>query len=441
MLNRGPINIPYRNFIILSLIIFFLFSCSDDENQFTIGQEFIDSKTTITMIDTFSVDLSTVVLDSVSTSDNNILFIGKYSDTLTGVISSSSFFQVGLPGTVNMLENDVYDSISLVIIYNGYSYGDTSVNFGLNIYELSESIILNDDGYLYNTSHFGYYESLLGSMEFYPRPNDVDTIVEIPLKDELGTDFFNKLMDDSEIFSTQDIFTDYFKGIHIKPHMNNESILGFKAEDGDIYIRLYSHRIGETLTDIVHDFPVYETEKQFNQVTANYTNTSLYDIENQKESVPSYKTNYLSYLQGGIGILTKVNFPSLAEVLLFDRGILTNAELVLYPEKTHYTPGSLSENLYMYSTDNINRFGDLLYDESGYTISSVLTLDELYREDTYYTFDLTNYIKDELSDSYVDSDMGILISFSPDEMYSSFEKILFTSNNPEAKLILYYLTY
>ena len=111
---------------LFTVCIGFLFSSCDNENSFIIGEGFIKSPARMAIVDTCTVEMSTVVQDSVPTSGTGAMLIGNYEDTLYGDAGCSSLFQLGLPYYVNLYDDDYYDSISLIIHYSGYSYGDTN---------------------------------------------------------------------------------------------------------------------------------------------------------------------------------------------------------------------------------------------------------------------------------------------------------------------------
>ncbi len=71
----------------------------------------------------------------------------------------------------------------------------------------------------------------------------------------------------------------------------------------------------------------------------------------------------------------------------------------------------------------------------------ILVFDELYDETTSYTFDITNFINDELADARFDYEHGLLIALSQDELRSSLDRLVIEGKNPPVKLRIYYLTY
>jgi hypothetical protein len=82
-----------------------------------------------------------------------------------------------------------------------------------------------------------------------------------------------------------------------------------------------------------------------------------------------------------------------------------------------------------------------LVDSRSEAIVSTLYIDDLYNEDTRYTFDITSYINKEASDLFYNSDNGLLVSLNTTDLISTFTRMAIEDKNPVVKLRLYYLTY
>ena len=422
----------------ISIIIFFC-ACSEKIDEFTIGNDFIVSQTHVLVVDTFSVELSTVIIDSLPTSGTGVLITGNYQDSIFGKVTCNGYFQVGLPYNRPKENTDFYDSLALMLVHSNYSYGDTNQNQVLRIHRLKELIKTEGSEYLYSSSLFDYDLNPIGSKSFIPRYGSIDSL-GIRLSDTLGEELFHILLENSEITSSQENFLNYFKGIAIIADENQQgSIIAFKANEGDIKLRLYTHRIGENLTKINYDFTLFDASKQFNQVHYEFENTAINALEKQSESLPSAKTYNKAYIQGGTGLMTKIQFPSLNDILMFEQGIIIEAQLILKPEKGSYNVFSLPRELYLFETNKINRFGNVLYDAYGNAIVPQFTLDKLYNDNTTYTFDVTSFLTNELSDNYFDIEHGLLLSLTSEDLISSFERIILDARNP--KLKIYYLTF
>ena len=121
----GNINNKLYALIILLTGIFFN-ACQNNPEKFTLGEEYVESQTNISLVDTFSVSLSTVILDDMPTSATETILVGHYRDDTFGEINSHSYMQFDIPVSVNLQTDENYDSLNLVLKYNTYSFGDTT---------------------------------------------------------------------------------------------------------------------------------------------------------------------------------------------------------------------------------------------------------------------------------------------------------------------------
>ncbi|MBN2519100.1 MAG: DUF4270 family protein [Bacteroidales bacterium] len=418
----------------------FIVSCKKTDNVFTLGNELIESESNIKVIDTFNVQLSTVLLDSIPTSGTGIALCGNYSDEEFGTITCKSFFQIGLPDDYDIYEGDIYDAAALILYYNGYSYGDTSISQTIYIHRIIGGMETNN-GYLYNKSNVFYNPQSIGMLQLKPRPSSDDSLV-LPINENIGMGLFNMLAEGSDIISNEEDFIDYFKGFAMVPDNDtNGAIIGFIANSDSLKLRLYSHRIGESIEEIYNDFPLTNPDIQFNQVISDLSNTPLKILINQKTAVLSKETEGKSYMQSCTGLMAKINFPSLSELSLIENGIILKAELILKPQESSYNTFSLPENLILYETDTLNRVGDLLYDSEGNINYAIFVFDELYHEETSYTFNITEFLENEFSDHYFDVGHGLLVSLNYTQYSTTLERVIFEANKLTPALKIYYMYY
>jgi hypothetical protein len=428
-----------NSIITVSLLIT---SCSGDKNEFTIGEEFIESETSIQLVDTFSVRLSTVLSDSLPTSVIDTILVGNYRDNLFGRVTCNSYFEIGLPENDDILPDDYYDSMTITLPYTGYVYGDTLNPLCLHVYRLTEEILADaQTGYLFNTSSFEHEAEPLATLIVEPMPKTDDSL-EFRISDAFGEMIFDMLrLNDSDIGS-ESAFLQFFKGLVIKADTNyNSSIVGFDASSGDVKLTLYTHRIGEFEETIEYEFPLINVEKQFNEIKYNFNNSILSAYDFSGNAIPSDEMDNKSFTQGGVGLMTKIEFPWLNEFLLFENSAILKVELIIKPARLSYNTFSLPENIYLYNTDRHNQLGDILYDSDGNVLTPDFENDELFYEGTSYTYNITDFIKDEMSDSYFDTEHGLIMTFSYEEYLCSLNRVVFEALDDAAMLKIYYVKY
>jgi hypothetical protein len=428
-------------YIFLALIFFSVCACTQTD-EFKLGMDFIESQTNVQVLDTFKVDISTILLDSLPTSGTGVVFVGSYKDNEIGSINVSSYFEPGFPDDNQLEDVAIYDSASFILTYSGYSFGDTTAQMSLSIYQLSNQIALNESGYLYNNSSVSYSPSVLGTKIFYPQPKSADTIVTVPVY-EFGRKLFVLFNRNDENISTAESFLNYLKGFVITSTTSaNAAIIGFIADENHLLLRIYYHYAteAETTESNILTIPFGNTDVQFNQIQNDFSGTKLSNIRRTNNVVPSSEIGDKAYMMGLIGLLPKVQFPTLQDIMLANRWKILKAELIFAPVKTSYDIIELPKELYLYDTDKHNLLNSQLFQGSSYVVSS-LNFDELYKEDTRYTFDITSFINSELSDSYFDYEHGILVGLNYSDIQTTFGRLLLESKNPAVKLRLYYLTY
>jgi hypothetical protein len=303
---------------------------------------------------------------------------------------------------------------------------------------------LDDYNLLYNTSTFRCEESPIGKLQFFPKPNS-ENVLTVRLNDDLGISFMNLMKEKSSKITTSEEFVEFFKGIALKPGSNNSCILSFQGVDSLVSMVLYTHYIAETRIEQRYDFQMYSTTTSFNHIEANRTGTALENIKTQREELSSTITGNMTFMQAGTGLVTRLDFPGIDRMLEMGfRNILYKAELVLKPVSGLYKPVELPSELMLYYTDKYNQFGVTVVDASSADIYANFTLDEVYGENTFYQFDLTNYFVNELADGYVNPEDGILVSFTDTKAKSTLERVAFDARNGmsfKPTLKLYYIFY
>jgi len=371
--------------VILSSIIT-LTSCTT-KSDFSIGNGFIESDASMILTDTFSVKLSTLILDSIQTSGKSIALVGKYSDNNIGVLNSKSYVVIS-PSIYTLDEETVYDSLVLILEPSGYYYGDTLENYSIKIHRVTETIEKEKyDGLLSNNSHFEYDTNPIGEKTFKPRPKSGNEI-RIPMNDDLGLELTNKFKSSSNPFS-EESFTYYFKGIQLETSETTNCILGYTVNDTSLYFRLYCHLEGYDETKYL-DMKASSTNLQFNQITADSTNSVISKLS--QETTDSEILNNNAYVQGGTGIVTRIDFPTLKTLLLQNRKFeVIKAELSIQPS-AEMDFSYLPSNLYLYLSNKHNDFITQLTDNDGNAVNGSLNKDYIYRENTTYSWDITSYI-------------------------------------------------
>lgn len=401
------------------------------------------------MVDSFSVRMSTVKLDSIPTSATTVGLIGFFENSATGSVQANTYANFDLTSTISGIsDEEVFDSITIQLFYSGYQVGDTTQLQKLQVYRLTNQLALReaDDSktYLYNTSSFPHENTSCGKLDYYP--NDADGSIEIRLDDAIGQDIIQKVMDDADEVANNTNFNEYLKGFVIMPtYDSGRGIIGFSADSTQLTI--YAHHMDFEKVEDTFAFTVSSDNTYYNQIITDRSGTPFESLSGQREELLSTSSGNLAYIEGSAGVVARIDFPSLNDIFKLENKILLKAELELRPADETYET-ELPTKLDFYKTDKVNRIGDQLTytNSSGSSVSleASLSLDELYHDNSSYTIDLTTFLSDELSGNYYDTNDGLIITVPLSDLLSTADLLILNgeknkSNKP--KLKLYFLTY
>jgi hypothetical protein len=420
----------------LVILLFLLNACkSKDDDLFLIGNDLVSKNSLLVEIDTFTVNLSTIRQDSLPTSGNGVLLAGNYDDGHFGKITCNSVFSVGIPTVTEIINTDIYDSISLTFKYSGYYYGDTTIVQSISVHKLKENIKFSDGYYLYNSSKSNFDPSSLGIITKVPTPHNKNSI-SIKLNNSLGIDIFNKLKNNSDIFLSDEAFLTYLPGlILLADKSKSSSVIGYGANDSTM-IRLYFHELGASITLKEYDFPLINPSYQYNQIYSDHSGLPISSLTDQRKRIASSANNNESLMQAGSGLMTRVDFPYLGKLLEFERkGKILSAELIFKPVKNSYNNYvSLPDSLVLFTTDKLNKVNGYITNNSSTYEYAYLYIDDLYNANTQYSVDITTYLFAEFSGNYYNVDHGLLVGLRPSLFETTLDRLILSGpDNPDSK--------
>lgn len=207
------------------------------------------------------------------------------------------------------------------------------------------------------------------------------------------------LQENSDNMSSQEKFRLYFKGLAFVPDAGGTCVNGFQVNDSSLCIRLHYHIITETASEQTLTFTPSNTLK-FTQIKHDRNSTVLSLLQSGTDNaLSSEKTDNQSYLQGMTGLYIKIEFPHLNN-LLWEGDLVTieSATLQLYPVKgTHGDQYPLPETLILYTANENDVTEDVITDLLGTSVQNgSLVTDEMAPENTYYSFDITSFLQNNL---------------------------------------------
>ncbi len=295
-----------------------IFSC---ENPGDIGFD-LDGNLNGTSVytDTLSLDVSTVLADSTVNGKSNYLLFGNVEDPVFGSIKATAFFQPTLPASTNMTgvvyydtlkvkPNPIADSLRLRLINFGLIYGDTiSKNF-FSIHRLKSSMDFNKR---YNAEDKIEYEpNSLATFGVTVRSFKNDSVplpVYVNLPKEITQEILNAANgingDNNKLVTT-------IRGFAIVPQSSNKSvytILTGPLNKNTCTLVADWHYEGDT-TKYFYNFDL--NGPRHSSFEFDRKGTSLATLSKNNNEIGANTTNNFSYIQGGSGISTKINFKNI----------------------------------------------------------------------------------------------------------------------------------
>ena len=391
-----------RNLTDLLLFTFLAIYLAACQQSTIIGEDLIDEDNTqVQEIDSLKVESSSLLLDSIYTTDGTRLLAGAYHDPYLGDIQAQSFFNAD---TVDLfsIDNDNnlrFDSLRLSLRHD-YEYPARDHIQRLAVYTLEAA--LDDETFYFNDSPApGTFEKI-GSASFNTRTTRSKRF-NIPLPEALGQLLFKVAKGQDDL-----LLENVLKGLALMQEGTPEgqSIMGFPSDS--VQIRLYYHN---QKTDEAGTVKLsLKPGRRFNRMTSDRSNTAISELTQQGIPLPSAQSNHETYIQAGVGICTKLDFPTLRSIRQ-NRNISVNlAYLDIQPLKTSYQGSDLSplENIYVYSPTHKNTLAAPYWSLSDINPVSVRrTVDPLTGNSNFRIY-LTDYIHDILHQDGDDYD-GIML--------------------------------
>ena len=438
-----------RYFKVLCLglpFLFVLFAITSCEKQYiNFGSGFIDNSiTNLILVDTSTVEISTIYVDSFVTANTNTILAGKFKDENFGTVNAQSFLQVGLPLSTNydVPNGSVFDSLEVILKLNKSYYGDTTSPYTIAVHQLLEPITFaSQQQYtFFNNQTRAYSAAPLGSNQVMVKPFTRDTIA-VTLPSSLGKDLFNKMQTKDAALQTLPEFLAYFKGLAITGVSGNNLIVGFSDS---IKMRLHYHKPDVIVTKTYIDFGINQVNYQFNNISVNRSGTPIASLSSTNRQIPSTATQNAGFSQYITGAVTKIRFPYISNLFELPNFIkIIKAQLIIKP-----LPGSfaglysLPKYLRLSTTDQTNLLGGDLSAPGNTGQSAVqygnLFIDNLYGTQTAYTYDVTNYLQAQLATTTTNKN-GLLVL--PPNQSVNFNRILIANGlntNFKTQVKIYY---
>ncbi|WP_109438090.1 DUF4270 family protein [Aquimarina sp. AU119] len=420
-------------------------ACSEEEDIPTleVGQDFTSSNVRVISIDTFTVELSTYKIDSITTSSPSRILVGQYIDEIFGITIAKSYMEL-TPESYSIPNDAKLDSIALILNYDNYFYNDTLKTSSINVHLLKDEVRPEDDVF-YNTSTIPYEEAPIATKNYKPEPIREDSLhISIPI--DIGQTLFDKIQE-GDINDKEELRNE-LKGFALLPgELDNSSIIGFSTDNTVTYLRFFYTLEDSEFEDdeqtfdlginVSESFPTY-----FNNIQSNTDGTFFTTLTDQEINLSSTESNNRSYIQAGVGIITKIQFPTIKKIQeIPGTGTIVDATLrIKSPLQVHSNILPIRDSLFVNNIDQNNNIGNQLANGTNNVFATIDESDKEFNE-IVYEIPIGVYLESEISEA-PEIDNGIAIF--PQNFNDTVNRIVLEGENStdfEAQLIITYAIY
>ncbi len=451
-----------RIFLLVSLIAAILCTCDNDGDSYDVGDVFTDNRSVLGYVDSFSLKLSTVRLDSFITSGSPDIFMGYYKDEKAGNVLAETYLPIVFSTKTNIPEDSEYDSLVVCFRPKGGWIGDTIQPKEIKMYEVLEEIrpkFYADQQQMFNHWKLARSSAELATVSIEPNPRR-GVVSWARMSDSLGQIWFDMIVKGDEAMDQKDYFEEYFKGICIVPQTTSCSWgLDFvtsstqypesKSVDDAVQfeIRLYYRKPGDDEEGSYMSFIVDATNPyKYVHFENDRSGTSFENLQIDGDKVGSEESGNVSYIQTGSGMVLRIDFPTLSGLNSASEYMsVVDARLLIKPREFSYNEEyQLPSTLYLAITDETNDLHSNVLDMSGAVVSSSIYVAS--DGQPYYVFPVLSFVRRFVNMKVENSNnpMAIIVLPSDAESSTSFKRLVVDDNSKFAEnvqLQIYYVTY
>ncbi|MBP7509458.1 MAG: DUF4270 family protein [Prolixibacteraceae bacterium] len=434
--------------LIVTALIFSSCEFTDSPFKYNVGNDFIENNVRVIMIDTLTVKTYTTAIDSIATSQTQRILAGRFKNKYGMITYCESYFRLDPSGSQFFDETSVFDSACFILNVDGYNMGDTTKLCQFEIYRLTEEIDVDEETeMIYNTRQYKHENQPLATFSLDLSDDDVDSVC-IRLSDVFGKTLYDMAYNEDEdqdgniILDDAEAFKEIYKGFVIKPLKDNVScVVGFNADpDSSLCPRLRVYYHDNSMDDDMsfefslekNTMSASNTNNYYssNYIKNDYSEFVIKDIPTDEEMTSSEQTNNLTFLQGGTNLRTRIEIPYINNLYHLGIGSIIKAEICFRPVNGSFENRTdLPDSLEIYVVDDINRsFGQLYKVGTSEKTYSELHYNEIFKHDTYYSFDISQYLVDEYMDRG-DPKYSLLLSLPQKTINENVTQLIFGDQN------------
>ncbi|WP_323757577.1 DUF4270 family protein [Roseivirga sp.] len=385
--------------LILGLTL--LFSC-EKNGDFGFGSD--DISPVEFSVETVGTSSSVVLLDSISSTNLGVGFIGNIDDPDVGKVKATSYAQMKLnvSDLNDISEEAILDSVKLSIKF-GYLYKNFAKTARLKVSLLSEQI---KDTLHITTNSTAISNELVASGNILI--DELDSVYTINVDMDFANELFELMRNGSPAVATQEAFEASYPGLAFQTEDNASNAYGIVLKPESSMIDFYYSEVSSTgavNVPATHKITIGELTHYYG-LELDRSGTALEGLTTtNQEYSPS---SGLRYIQAGAGILTKINLSELQTFANLKPNVIVNtAQVSIGPIDDPVNGVTPPTRLLLLLTDSGNRVirdGDnfrAIQQDGSNPIGSGTPLTLLYDEDSKtYTGSITSFIGYYFSDVF-----------------------------------------
>ena len=404
--------------VIFAFII--LHSCVElDTDNSIVGDNIVVSPNAIYKVDTMSLNMSTIVSDSVNTTAPIRLLSGEITDLVGVKTYCESYFQFAPAKPIEFLSSAVYDSAVFRIKVEGYHIGDTTKVAKFGLFRVTEPmefkkfetpVFYAHHQFASEATPWAEFEVDLSktinrSIDFQDKINDYN-VFEGRIKDDIGRELYDLVGNNSDVLDTDESFSDVYNGFVIKPlDANANLIVGFMSQGdstGTPEIEVYYHD-NSSNDDLSFKYGYrYDAISNsttsmyaFNHIENDLSNSEFKNLQPGEAILNSSYSNNLTYLNAGTNVQTRFDLYDIDYLFNDKHTAVISAYLIFEPAEGTYNdffdlPQMLNLDLLNY--DNTVAGNIMMLDGTTRATAYLTGNDEFNKYE--YRCDITRYIKD-----------------------------------------------
>lgn len=412
-----------KKLVYLLILIITLGACSDD--ALNTGTSVLPSDDEIVVtVDTFSITSQIVRADYIYSSSDSML-LGE-CDSRFGTIHADILTQLACP---EGYEYEPTAEVDSVVLYIGYTtwYGDGKSPMTISVYELDKQSFEYTQMYATNLNVNEYWSGdpstyiLDHDKVIVAQPDDEDEesnqyYVRLKTTDDFAQKFFN-----IQDFSSQEAYTQLFKGLYITSGFGSACMLHVNQISAAVFYHFTYNKAG-TDTLVYNEKWFYANTEVRSVNSIQYTNSTFDELQQFQDSV--------NYIVSPANIYTNLSIPlqEMAQTIL-GKDDMTNKRpyvnmarlqvevLNVYSGQTSQMTdddwAQPSDYMLLVKKSAVERFfhnRELPSDTCAVVSSLLYTTDSLGNTIYYYSFDISSLLTQQLRNAANTSDYTTLMA-------------------------------